>query len=864
MAKEYVCYRYITTICLALFAAAPHADEQAPDDFDRALMEIEEVLVTARKKSENLQKVPMAIDSFSLGQIEERGLSGIDAIADYSAALSFDVGVLPNDTRPTIRSLTSSRGRGNVAVLVDFVDVSSESLTTAGGGMTANMRLLDLERVEVVKGPQSVLYGRSAFSGAVNFVTRRPSAENESQLDVQFDEHNTQEIKLSASGPLTDTLNARVNIANWETDGWYENPNTNSELGDGRSTGGALALEWLANENLNVYGRVELSEDEYGPRAQVLRSTMSNAFDPSVNVFGTGTVAPQAELLPYRFDAANVEACADPSARATPFYDASFIGFGAACRPQITGKQEAREKEIDSSADPFTGKEFAGTDSSSSRLHLELDWQLSETLNFKWISGYNANETSIEEDFDLTSYELFSDPVGMPPFVPPSTQFGFSSKTDIEHELSQLSQEFRLSGLSGDFSWMVSGLYWEEELDTTWADTWWLREGGDAPTAGAISFLPWIDEAIRNDAPSTLSREAEHLSLAATVTWAITPTVNLTIEGRYIDEQVDYEGSGDSPSANTAFADPICNFTGAPCAPGTNSVDEDAFVPRVIADWAVKDNVMVYASYSEGFKPGGVDTTDAEADITSGEYDSEKLKVFEFGVKSQWPVLKGLTLNGAVYFYEYTDQQVGVQVEAGNFTTTQIVNAGETTIDGFEFDANLRVSEKLSVSLAYVFSDAEYDDFNLSEIATENGFVSSTSANNLALAGNAEADYSGNQTPLSAKHAATMSFRWTDRVTDGITSTTEFFGIYQSKRYIDNGNLAYLPDYSVANLSTALEAERWTVMLYVDNVFDDDKIKSGFLNVDYGFQPDGQSFVNAAQLILPQPRTIGGRISYKF
>lgn len=182
---------------------------------------LEEVVVTARKRAESVQDVPISIDAIDFDRISQLDISNTADVARYTPALTFDVGALPNDTRPSIRGVNAARGRPNVGILVDFVDVSSEAMTVAGGGITANMRLLDLERVEVVKGPQSVLYGRGAFSGAVNYITRRPSKEFEGRVDGDYDEHGTYNLGLSMSGPLIeDTLAGRLTLSSYDLSGW--------------------------------------------------------------------------------------------------------------------------------------------------------------------------------------------------------------------------------------------------------------------------------------------------------------------------------------------------------------------------------------------------------------------------------------------------------------------------------------------------------------------------------------------------------------------------------------------------------------------------------------------------------------------
>jgi iron complex outermembrane receptor protein len=156
---------------MAVAIQAPQASAQDSGDAYR----LDEVVVTARKVEERLQDVPLSIKAFGDEQIERQGISRVEDIAKLVPGLTFDLGAFPNDTRPAIRGMQSERGRPSVAVLLDGQDIGGENLYIAGGSSSLNTRLLDLERIEVVKGPQSVLYGRSAFSGAINYISKRPS-----------------------------------------------------------------------------------------------------------------------------------------------------------------------------------------------------------------------------------------------------------------------------------------------------------------------------------------------------------------------------------------------------------------------------------------------------------------------------------------------------------------------------------------------------------------------------------------------------------------------------------------------------------------------------------------------------------------
>ena len=142
-----------------------------------SVAQIEEIVVTARKKAENLQDIPVQVDVIGSEKLERAGITSLEDVAKMSASMVFDNGFSQQDTRITLRGLSPVRGRQNVAVLQDGVDLSSENLTIAGGTALINSRLFDLERVEIVKGPQSALYGRSAFAGAINYVTKKPTQE---------------------------------------------------------------------------------------------------------------------------------------------------------------------------------------------------------------------------------------------------------------------------------------------------------------------------------------------------------------------------------------------------------------------------------------------------------------------------------------------------------------------------------------------------------------------------------------------------------------------------------------------------------------------------------------------------------------
>ena len=200
---------------------------------------IEEIIVTVRKREESLQDVPLSVTVFSAELIERAGIARIDDIARLTPSLVFEQNFSAQDTRPIIRGLPATRGRPPIGVLIDGVDVSSEAVATAGGGNLLNLRLIDVDRIEVVKGPQSALYGRVAFGGAINYVTKRPGDEVSGKLNVTAASHGTYEVVGAVEGPVVDeAMSIRLHAGYSRSAGYHENTVSDKNIGGYESAQG--------------------------------------------------------------------------------------------------------------------------------------------------------------------------------------------------------------------------------------------------------------------------------------------------------------------------------------------------------------------------------------------------------------------------------------------------------------------------------------------------------------------------------------------------------------------------------------------------------------------------------------------------
>ena len=251
-----------------------------------------DIIVTARKREESLQSVPLAIAAFSAEAIEREGFRSIEDIALQSPGISFRQGFGRDADRPVIRGMSNIQGAANVGFFIDGVFVT---------GSVASLNLDNLERVEIIRGPQAALFGRNTFAGAVNFITRKPGNDLSAQARGSIGEDGLREISSFLSGPLIrDRLFAQIDGRYYEFGGQYENAaDPEDRLGRQKSLsiGGTLLARPV--DNFEVIGRAYYIRDKDGfypimrvnrvigqslpvPRQLVINNNSVNCFLPEL------------------------------------------------------------------------------------------------------------------------------------------------------------------------------------------------------------------------------------------------------------------------------------------------------------------------------------------------------------------------------------------------------------------------------------------------------------------------------------------------------------------------------------------------------------------------------------------------------
>jgi iron complex outermembrane receptor protein len=246
-------------VTLALSAAPAHAQDQTGQ---RSGLMIEEITVTARKREENLQDVPLSITAFSRAQVERLNLSTLKDVAKFTPGLIFAEGLAPGDPRPSIRGQSNPRAasRPSVGIFIDGIPI--------GVGTGLNTQSLDIERIEVVKGPQSVQFGRDVLSGAVNYVTRRPSTEAiAGEVDALYGTGDRIDLKARVNVPINDVFAVSLAGRSFDFDGYYETADTGIPLGTETADSVAAAGVAQLGERGSVYLRLSYSDENVGQTA---------------------------------------------------------------------------------------------------------------------------------------------------------------------------------------------------------------------------------------------------------------------------------------------------------------------------------------------------------------------------------------------------------------------------------------------------------------------------------------------------------------------------------------------------------------------------------------------------------------------
>ncbi len=766
----------------------------------------DEIIVTARKREETLQDVPLSVAAFSSEQLQGRGLNNDFDIANFTIGFRTLAQTGRDIDRPTIRGMGApvTRGEPNASYFIDgtFVSGSISTATTSA-----------VERVEVLRGPQSAQFGRATFSGAVNYVTRKPTETFQGQVNTRAGTNDDYNVGGWASGPLFEDKLLFVVSGNWSKYGgqWNNqlepgqarseadttlpfrqfllNPprdGDHSRLGAEETTDVLGKLVWRPGEGAEVslkYGYTK-GEDSHFP----------NLIAAELNCY-----------LPV------------PGTESEPWFNTStgwFCGeFTAEGRENRINLPDLRQGVTYILADTLPNPEDftippaePGTFREQNRVLLEY---VQDVRGFTVTSRGSWSRDDFQQIFDLDHTETRA-VWGL---------FHFDNRRDIE----DYSAELRLD-TPGDLPVRGAlGVYWYEQD----------RENRQRSYPGpAVVF--GTGSVTTDFAPSTFI-DVTNEAVYGSIDWDFADRWTLTVEGRYAEDSKDLSGGA---------------LTG-PDLPASVGLDFDSFTPRVTVRFMPTEDLTLYALAAKGNKPGELNTEFFRSGIAPvaveaglggctpppapdplpivpclGEplaiVDEEEQWTYELGAKAVW--LDGrLSTNLSVYHIDWENQGLFATVQilqtAGTYLTTTVIrNVGESKVDGLELETSFRVTDRFSVLANYGYTDSRYHrgtDPVLEEL-TGNG------------------DIHGRKVPNIPEHTLILGGNVTVPVSPDADAFLNVDYAYSSKRYTAANNFSWIGSDLTLNLRTGVQTGSWTFTGYVRNLTDDDTPIASLDFVNFG------------------------------
>ena len=604
---------------------------------------LEEIIVTARKREENLQDLPLTVTALTNDDIYQRGVTSILDLADYTPGFYTET-VGRRNSNPYFRGLvvnTAVVDRQNSSVFVDGFFVL---------GTAATFGFNNIERVEVLKGPQSALFGRATFGGAVNYITKTPGDELELDADIDLGQDSRSDVAVTISGPLfgMDAVKAMVSVRSYSFGGEWKNVATHEDnvtIGDEKTRAISGKVLFEPSENLTLTLSASYAEDDDG--------------------------APPTTSLPESLDN-----CL--------FYNSSIpLGYICGELPDDLDTIEQNNKRVEERFGEGVGQ-FQIT----RRYTAELDYVTGNDWEFELRAGANQQVYDTIQDASWDdSFGVSNGRRGFDGLVFGSVGLVEANKAYQGFQDRSLQFKVTIPGSERLSAFVGASTYEHDILARN------LRITPSRPY-GQIGS----------------SRHIENVSVFGSVTYSLTEKIALGLDIRWQKDDV-RESTAEFEPQTLAEVPSLGSNKGIE-AFEFDTASFKRTLPRFIVDYKPNEDATVYGVISQGNKPGffnnravavnlGVDPTVKEETIWN----------YELGAKTLW--MDGrLLLNAAVYFLDWSNQQIRQTFLDAQGQDSQITtNAGETEVYGIELESSFVVSERLVLSGSVAFADPEYKFF---------------------------------------------------------------------------------------------------------------------------------------------------------
>jgi iron complex outermembrane receptor protein len=730
-------FRWLVLSAIALSPATALYAQESASGGDT----LEEIVVTAQKRVEDIQQVPIAITAINAATLEQRGVTALSQLSNIAPNVNLDAGTPFSGSDTVLSAYIRGIGQDDFAFNLDpgvGVYVDGVYLARSVG---ANTSMLDVDRVEILKGPQGTLFGRNSIGGAISIVTREPGNEFAVKGEVTTGSYDRFDTKLSMDIPLiADKLLSTFSFSSEQQEGYQRripyvqnNPggtgagipdcttptcpyivdsptsfpaagyqSASTQGGDGKwSARTKVVLHATDDIKFTVTGDYQHVDQAGSPNTLIAVNEIPGGLSTITNACLLGAPIGQACTLPR----GGLTTTPTQMPVSTPLAPGG-VGLNVDGNPYnnylpydnrfLTGNIDTTYADGPS----FSKLQNWGVGST-------LDWALAGGMNFKWINAYRHLDWSTGNDLDGSPEQILT--------------------TSFNMVQNQTSEEFQLNGVTlNDRLTYSAGAYYFQEKG-------FLHD-----------FVTFPMGILMVDGPNSLKTSAE--ALYAHLNYKLTDRFSLTAGGRQTWEHKEFQGFQNDDNAfvykiNNCFPPTLPNTLGAPAflncqqtlgfpdaaqpymfypqAPGGHFTQNfNNFSPTFGADFHFTPDMMVYASYSQGFKTGSWTTRLSSPNPTYSSnlhFNPEFARSEEVGFKSELAD-HHVRLNLAAFHTKYDNIQLNSQIGI----SPTVVNAGDATIYGGELELQALLGGGFQVNASAGYTHAQYDTLN---DVTDNGYL---------------------------------------------------------------------------------------------------------------------------------------------
>ena len=792
-------------------AATPTPAPPTPSQVDKTTRTLDTITVTSQKRVENLQKVPISVQVLGEQKLKQQDVLSFSDYAKLLPSLSYGTvggGVFsgPGFAQVYMRGVASG-GDGNHSGSQPSVGMylDEQPITTIEGSL--DIHIYDVERIEALAGPQGTLYGASSEAGTVRIITNKPdksafSAGYAVEANTIQGGGNGHVFEGFLNAPLSPS--AAIRLVGWQKHdaGYVDNVfGTRTFPTSGITIDNADRAKdnynWANTTGARAALKIDLN-DTWSITPQIIAQHQdangSTGYDPSVGDLAV------THFYPEHSDDRWTQASLTVEGKIGNFdlvYAYSHLG-----------------RKVDSHAD-YSDYGY---------------W-------YDALAGYGAYMCS---NFDPNTFTCA-----------PGTYINPSQHIDAKDGYTKTSHELRITSPKEDRLRLVAGLFWQRQGHDIFQR--YLVDGmSDNQEVPGWADTIWLTAQQRQDRDEAVFGE---------LSYDINPALTATVGGRFFRNNNTLEGFygyGDWGWSSTGVASCFSSvqFHGAPCTNLDKSTRESGSLGRANLTWRINDDKMVYATWSEGYRPGGINRRGSLP-----PYQSDFLTNYEFGWKTNWGDNR-FSWNGAVFQEDWKDFQFSYLGQNG---LTEIHNAGQARIRGLETDIRWRATYNLSVTGAAAFYDSKLTENYCGWLRPDGDPESVCPAGTVDPNGDVVSGPQapeGARLPVTARFKGNVSARYSFDLFGG-----EAYGqatvIHQGDRRTDlrtaeNDLLGNLPAYTLADLSAGFKKGNWALDFFLKNAFDKRTELARFAECateTCGYQP---------YIVTTQPRTFGIRFSQDF